>query len=310
VRTALVVGQLVMATMLLVGAGLLAHSFLNLSQVEKGYDPAKALAFQLVLPTDYSTARKAETIETILTRLRAAPVVEAAGFAYAGILLGIEDTVGTWVPPGRTLEELQQDTAKPRLKSVSRGYLEAMGVRLLSGRAIDGQDSATAPLAVVVNQSVVSRYFGNTNPVGSVMAWHNGRGPAVQVQVVGVVEDVRQRAVERPPYSEIFMDYRQVRDQQEKRGAPKAMVEQLAFGFYSFGLRTTGDPVDAIPLVRQTVTAVDPNTGIDAIVPMERLVANSVARQRFYAVMIAVFATVAGLLAVIGIYGVLAYAVI
>jgi putative ABC transport system permease protein len=295
---------------LLVGAGLLAHSFLKLSQVDKGYDAARALAFQLVLPPEYSTARKTETIETLLARLRRTPGIEAAGFAYAGILLGIEDTVGTWVPPGRTQEELQFDLSKPRLKSVSQGYLEAMGVRRLEGRGLDGQDSATAPPAAVINQSVVRQLFGAVNPIGSYLTWHSGRGDPLQVTIVGVVEDVRQGSIARAPYSEIFMDYRQVIAAQVRRGAPTPMVEQLALGFLSFGVRTTGDPAGAIPVVRQTVTAVDTNAGIDAIVPMERLVSNSVARQRFYAVLLGIFAGVAGLLAVIGIYGVLAYAVI
>src|SRR5580765_2427074 len=79
-RTVLVVGQLVMATVLLVSAGLLIRSFVKLSRVDRGYDPANVLAFQLVLPTDYAVARKADTIEAVLARLRSAPGVESAGF--------------------------------------------------------------------------------------------------------------------------------------------------------------------------------------------------------------------------------------
>jgi putative ABC transport system permease protein len=296
---------------LLVGAGLLARSFLNLSQVEKGYDPSHALAFQLVLPTDYSTARKAETIETLLSRLRQAPGVEAAGFAYAGILIGIEDTVGTWVPAGRTFAELASEEPKPRLKTMSHGYAEAMGVRLLDGRSLNAGDTGTAPPVALVNRSVARRYFGDASPVGSTLAWHfPGGSPPMQVEIVGVVEDIRQGPVSRPAYTEIFMDYRQVIAAQQRRGVRPGGVEHLAFGFLSFGLRTNGDPAAAIPMVRRTVMAVDSNAGIDAIVPMERLVSNSVAQQRFYAVMLSVFAGVAGLLAAIGIYGVLAYAVI
>src|SRR5207253_2869212 len=80
IRTLLVVGQLVMATVLLVGAGLLIHSFAKLSTVERGYDASNVLAFQLVLPTDYSVGRKTGTIEAVLDRLRAMPTVESAGF--------------------------------------------------------------------------------------------------------------------------------------------------------------------------------------------------------------------------------------
>jgi len=309
-RSMLVVGQLAMATALLIGAGLLAHSFLNLSRVEKGYDARGALAFQLVLPADYSTVRKGDTIEGLLKRLRLTPGVEAAGFAYAGILLGVEDMAGTWVPPGRTREELQFELSKPRLKSLSPGYLEAMGVTLLAGRHLDVRDWATAAPSVVINRSVGRQLFGELDPIGASLAWHGGRGEPLLVTVVGVVEDVRQGAIDKAPYSEIFMDYRQVIAAQQRRGAPTPMVEQLGFGFLSFGIRTAGDPKDAIPMVRKAVKDQDPNAGIDAIVPMEQLVSNSVARQRFYAVVLSVFAGVAGLLAAIGIYGVLAYTVV
>lgn len=310
IRTVLVVGQLAMATILLVGAGLLSTSFVNLASVDKGYNPANVLAFQLVLPGEYSTARKAESIEAVLREVRAMPGVAAAGFAYAGILIGVQDTVGSFVPPGRTLDVMSQDSDRPRLKSLSAGYLEAAGVKLLDGRLLGERDSANAPPVIVINDTVRRRYFGGARPVGAVMDWHGGRGNPVRVQVVGVIGDVRQGALEREPYAEIFMDYRQVIALQERWGAQKGMVDQLAFGFMSFAMRTRRDPIDAIPAVRHAITRVDPNAGLDAIMPMDRLVANSVARQRFYAVMLGVFAGVAALLAAIGIYGVLAYAVI
>ena len=310
IRTLLVVGQLAMATVLLVGAGLLSTSFVNLATVEKGYNAANVLAFQLVLPGEYSTARKAESIEAVLGAVRAMPSVAAAGFSYAGILVGIQDTVGSFVAPGRTLDEVSKETDRPRLKSLSAGYLEAAGATLLDGRLISERDSAHAPPVIVINRTVQRRYFGAASPVGAFMDWHGGRGPHVPVQVVGVIADVRQSSLDREPYPEIFMDYRQVIALQERWGAPKGMVDQLAFGFMSFAMRTRGDPAEVIPAVRQVITRVDPNAALDAIMPLDRLVANSVARQRLYAVMLAVFASVAALLAAIGVYGVLAYAVV
>jgi putative ABC transport system permease protein len=309
-RMLLVVGQLAMATTLLIGAGLLSASFVKLTTVEKGYDPENVLAFQLVLPGEYPTARKAESIEAVLRGVRTIPGIDVAGFAYAGILVGVQDTVGSFVAPGRTLDAARQDPDRPRLKSLSAGYLEAAGVRLLAGRLIGERDSAQALPVVVINRTVQRRYFGDGNPVGAFMDWHGPRGPHVPVQVVGVIGDIRQGSLAREPYPEIFMDYRQVIAVQERWGAQKPSIEQLAFGFMSFAMRTRGNPSDVIPAVRHAITRADSNAALDAIMPLDRLVANSVARQRFYAVMLLVFASVAALLAAIGVYGVLAYAVV
>ena len=309
-RTALVLSQLVLATVLLVSAGLLVNSFINLSRVEKGYDPAQALAFQLVLPPEYATERKAATIETIIAALKAKPEIEEAGFAYAGILLGIEDTVGTFRPPGHNYEDVLADPIKPRIKALTHGYLKAMGATLLSGRHLDGSDSGSAPFVAVINRSVARKFFGDGDPVGKTMIWSPGRIGDVPVQIVGVVEDVRETRVERPSYPEIFMDYRQVMAVHQRMDMPKQRIEQISFGFMSFGVRTRVNPVAAIPAVREVVRTADPLATIDAIHPMEEMVGYSTARQKFYAVLLGIFAGVAGILAAIGIYGVLAYSVV
>jgi putative ABC transport system permease protein len=315
-RTALVVSQLVLATMLLVGAGLLLNSFISLSRVEKGYDPSNVVAFQLVLPAEYATERKAATIESLLAALRSKTEVAHAGFAYAGILLGLQDTVGYFVPPGRTFEEMQSEQEKPRLKSLSPGYLETMGVPLLSGRYLDDRD-ASGPVGVVVNRTVAKRFFGDANPIGQTIIWRTGQNLNAELRpfdaplrIVGVVEDIRQGRVAVPAYAEIFMDYRQVRAIHERMKFPKGRIEQISFGFMSFGVKTRDNPAAFIPAVRDAVRAVDANASLDAIHTMDEMVGYSTARQRFYAVLLGIFAAVAGLLAAIGIYGVLAYAVV
>lgn len=149
IRAALVVGQLVTATVLLVGAGLLIHSFVKLSTVERGYDPSNVLAFQLVLPPNYSVARKTDTIEAVLARLRAIPGVQSTGFTRAGILIGEEINVGTFVPRGRSVDEMRADPVKPLIRAVGRGYLTAVGARLLEGREFEAGDTvASVPVRV------------------------------------------------------------------------------------------------------------------------------------------------------------------
>jgi putative ABC transport system permease protein len=310
IRTLLAVGQLALATVLLVAAALLSASFVNLAGVEKGYNPTNVLALQLVLPGEYPTARKAESIEAVLRAIRAIPGVSAAGFSYAGILIGVQDTVGSFVPSGSAPETVGTQQDRPRLKSLSAGYLESAGATLLDGRLLSEGDSGQAPPVIVINKAVQRRYFGNISPVGAFMDWHGRSGPSVPVQVVGVIADVRQGALHREPYPEIFMDYRQVIAIQQRWGLPAGAVDHLAFGFMSFAMRTRGDPAGLIPQVRQAITRADPNAALDAIMPMDSLVANSMARQRFYAVMLAAFAAVAALLGAIGVYGVLSYFVV
>jgi putative ABC transport system permease protein len=318
IRAALVVGQVVMATVLLVGAGLLIHSFVKLSTVETGYDPANVLAVQLVFPPAYSIPRKAETIESLLTRLRAAPQVQAAGFTRAGILIGEELHFGTFVPQGRTPAEMRADPIRPLVRAVSDGYLTAVGARLLTGREFDAADAAATTPSVVISNSVARRWFGAASPAGQVVDWYssytarnaNQEGRAYRVQVIGVAEDVRNTSPDRQANPEVFVHFRQLLRLQQQWGDSTQRQETLAIGFLSFAVRTRGRPESAVPSVRQIVRAVDPNVGIDAIIPMERLVASSVARPRFYAVLLGVFAGIASLLAAIGIYGVLAYAVV
>ena len=108
----------------------------------------------------------------------------------------------------------------------------------------------------------------------------------------------------------MFVDYRQLLVILQRAGDPLPQLNQTTLGVLSFAIRTRGEPDTAMSAVRQIVRAVDPNAGIDALIPVEQLVSSSVARPRFYAVLLAVFAGVAGCLAAIGIYGVLAYAVV
>jgi predicted permease len=307
-RSALVVGQLMMATILLVGAGLLTRSFVVLSTVNNGYDASGVLAFNLLFPDQYSIPRKAQTIDAMLARFRTAADVQAAGFARHGLLIGEELFIGPWVPPGRTLDDVRD--ARTRVRSVSDGYLSAMGVPLLDGREFDTQDGATSTPVVVMSRSAARQYFDSGSPVGRVIDWHYADGHVQQMTVVGIVEDIRQESPTDEVFPEIFVNYRQFLSLLEKSGQKPQRQDGQAIGFLSFALRTGSDPAAAVPMVREMINAVDPNVGIDAIVPMTRLAATAIAPQRFYAVMMGVFAAVAGILAAIGVYGVLTYAVI
>jgi predicted permease len=309
-RHVLVVAQLALATVLLVGAGLLTNSFVKLATVAKGYDPAGVLVFQLAMPDGYARTRVAEVVEEVVARARAMPGVEHAGFAYAGIMVGIQNTVGSFVAPGHALAAIAAERDRPRLKTLRVGYLDTIGARLAAGRLLEDGDVGRGTPAVVVNRTIARRYFGNVSPVGSYMDWHLGGDQPVRVEIVGMIEDIRQALLTQEPYAEVFMDYRDVIAVLSRTDMRPANVDHLAFGFMSFALKTEGDPAHAIAGIRRVVTAVDANVGIDAAVPMTQLVAGSVARQRFYAVILGTLAVVAALLAAIGVYGLLSYAVV
>lgn len=303
-RSGLTLAQLTMATVLLTGAALLANSFVKLATFNKGYDPSNVLVFNLLFPDTYSTAHKGETIAALLARFRANPGVTAAGFARHGLLIGEELYIGRFIPPGKTLAEMEKERGV-RTRSVSDGFLTAMGVPILQGRDLSPTDSGDAPGAIVINRSAARRYFGDSNPVGQSMEWAIGK-TQLHMTVVGVVEDMHQEEATDALVPEIFFDYRQYL---AIPGANPAGQNESAIGFLSFALRTPGDPATLIPAVRESITSIDPNIGIDTIVPMEQLEASSRAKQRFYAVMLGVFAVVSGVLAAIGVYGVLSYAV-
>jgi putative ABC transport system permease protein len=306
-RASLVVGQLVLATILLIGAGLLTRSFLLLSTFNKGYDPAPVLAFNLLFPDQYSSARKGETIGTLLQAFRSKPGVQAAGFARHGLLIGEELYIGRWLPPGRTITEMRD--ARIRVRSVSDGFLTAMGVPILQGRDLSPADEAGAPIVAVINRVMAERYFAS-NAVGQTVDWQFDKA-VFPVIIVGVAEAVRQRTATEELRPEVFVDYRQyMKAQADVRPDAAALIQnEGAIGFLSFAIRTNDNPSALIPGVRDTIRSLDPDIGIDAIAPMTDLEATAVARERFYAVILGVFAAVAALLAAIGVYSVLAYAV-
>ena len=308
VRSVLVVAQMLAATMLLVGAGLLINSFSRLARVDPGWNASGLLMFYLVMPQDYSTARKAALIDTLLTELRAMPEVRGVGYTYAGPLLGIVDRVGWFVPPGRSPEEMRDNPDNPHLRAVSHDYLQTMGGRLVAGRWFEPGDDAAAPPVIIVNRTVMRRLFNNENPVGQLVHL-DGNMELPPQQIIGVVEDMRQSRLDAEPAPQMFVDYRQVLALTQARKMPTAAQERLAFGFLSFFARTDRDPATLMPTVRSLVNRVDSAAGIDVMLPMEQLVASSLTRQRFYAILLGTFAAIAAFLGAMGIYGVLAYAV-
>ncbi len=292
-RSVLVVAEVALALMLLVGAALLVRSFVTLATVDPGFDPARVLTAELNLPrSQYSDTTAASALfDQVLARTIARPGVEAVGLVSSLPLTRGESliafrTQGQAAPTSRD----EMTAARPQL--VSPGYLDAMGLRLVAGRFVTDRDTESSPRVVVVNEAFASAYFPGEDVVGQRL--NLGRGEPTEI--VGVVGDVHHRGLDSRPQPELYFSYRQ---SLLGRGVPRVSIV----------VRTTGDPRVLGPFLRQDILDLNPYLPIDNVMTMEARLASSVAQPRFYALVLGVFAASALALAMVGIYGVLAYTV-
>jgi putative ABC transport system permease protein len=286
-RLTLAIGELALAVMLLVGAGLLAKSFARLIDVDPGYDPANVLTARLTLPpSSYSGERAAQFYDRLLEQITAMPAISHAGTVTSlplspGLMMVAFDLPHRGADAG---------PATANLRIVSAGYLEAMGLRLVDGRALADSDRAGSQPVVLVNESFARAYFPGERLVGR--ALHVFRQPA---EVVGVVGDVRHAGLDSAPQPEVYVTYRQ--------------SEQMRSPGVYLVLRTTTDPTALVPALRSVVRSIDPDIPLESVMTMEARLSASVAQPRFYAVLLGGFAALALALAVVGVYGVLSYSV-
>jgi putative ABC transport system permease protein len=303
IRNALVVGQVVIATTLLVAAVLLIRSFVGMSQAPNGYDPADVLSFQLVLPPEYPVARKAVLADGLATRLNALPGVSAAGFANLPPLAGGAFVYGVFQPPGRTPQEMLRDPAAPQARSVSRDYLRALGVPLLEGRWFDAADTAGGAKVLLVTRALARRYFGLRSPIGARVRLLPGLDPWT---IVGVVGDVHNGMPWEASYSQFFMDPRQALVAQPH--LPEPMREIAALGTLTYAVRANADPAALVPGIRGVLRELDRTAALEGAMPLERIAGARMARPRFYAVWSGILAVLAAALGIVGVYATVALA--
>jgi putative ABC transport system permease protein len=262
--------------------------------VPLGFDPSRVQTFQVALPPGRYPGEQIKTFaETLTTRLRAMPGVHAAGYATQVPMVALMNRLFVRRTPAAPEPGRRGEDAR----FVSTDYLKAMGVRLLAGRAFEASDSEGRPRVIVINQTLARQLFPGEGSIGQVV-YIDSPKLAEPWSIIGIVEDVRQSGVSQEPEPQLFIDMRQW------PGVPPG----FAFLQY-FALRTEGDPATVLPQVRDVVRQVDPQGAIYNVASMDLIVSNAVARPRMYAVLLGIFASVAVLLAVIGIYGVMAYAV-
>jgi len=313
----LAVVQLGLATTLLIGGGLLLHSFLKLSSLFLGFDPDTQI-FQVVSPREHLRSRKLALAYDVSARLSALPGVEDAGFANAQPLQQAGGRGGLYLPPDwESQRDSLGDEYRSAVRGVSPGYLQAMGVRLLEGRWLNERDAPGQPQVILVNRAWVERFSPDKSPLGTnVVFVTTGRVKRpVTWQIVGVVENVRLRmdgGMDSQPNPTLpflgFVELRQFLtwpNPNIDRVSPDLDMDEMAGG-YGFAVRRNGDPLSLADLQR-VVRELEPAAAVEGLATMGGVVSGIIGRQRFYAVVVGVFAAIAGLIAAIGIYGVLAY---
>ncbi len=290
-RSLLVVGQTALAIVLLVGAGLTLRSFFCLMTTRIGFEPAGLLTLQVTAPQGLSGAAWASAVQQVEQRIASIAGVQSVCIADATPLSGSYD---------HSLLQLQQpgsENGKTEVSigvhRVSPGYIRALRVPLLAGRWFTEQDAAGAKRVTVINETMARRYWPAADPVGQSLdlSWALGPGYA-PVEIVGVVSDVKYDDMAAPFGNDVYVPYL-----------------QDGYPCYYLTVRTAGDPLSLVAAVRQAVTAVQRELPVSDVMTMAQRIANSTSRTRFIAVLLVLFAVLALVLAVTGLYGLIAYSV-
>ncbi|MGO8818164.1 MAG: ADOP family duplicated permease [Terriglobia bacterium] len=291
-RNTLVVAEYALTLVLLISAGLLIKSFVRLMEVDPGFQPERVLIANLELPpTQYQTdTQMKEFHDSVMQRIASLPGVRAVGTVsyglplYGGGLLGDFNIEGLPEPPHSMVNKLV----------VSSGYFRAMGIRIEEGREFDEHDGDKSQPVAIVSESVARRFWPRGDALGKRL--HLGFEGSPWYSAVGVAVDVKQTGLEKEAPLAIYVPYSQ---------APRSFF----LSFMTIATRTDSDPLSMANALRHAVRAVDPNMPLFDVTSMEQLVYQSVSTPRFNAFLLAGFASLALVLAVVGIYGVTSYSV-
>ena len=288
-RRILVVSEVALALVLLMGAGLLIRSFQRLVAVDPGFRADHILTAWIQFPNARyeKDEQKNQFFARLLDSVRAIPGVRSAsadGFLpFAGIIAGTGVQVeGRPILPPSQLPDINVSLVEP-------DFFETLGIPLISGRTFNRSEAFQASGNVVISRSMAQTLWPNENPIGKRATIYMKRNNTPST-VIGVVGDIKHTGLSSPVKPTAYWAY-----------------PELGFQFMTLVIRTEGDPRALIPDLRQTVLRIDKNQPIADVVPMDTLLSISVARTRFATQVMAAFASVAVLLAIIGIYGIISY---
>jgi putative ABC transport system permease protein len=294
-RTALVVAEIASTVVLLAGAGLLLRSYAKVLAVDPGFDAERLLVVGTVLPASrYPEPPDRDAFyQRVLERVRVLPGVEGAGYTNVAPLVfkgGGSITLVEGRPRGAPGEMAR---ALANNRSVSPGYLEMLGVPLVSGRFIDARDTRSAPGAAVVNQVMARIHWPDQDPLGQ--RFRFGMGGDALFTVVGVVGDMRQSGLDVPTAPEVYVP-----------------LDQAIYPFLwpnNLVVRTDGDPLVLAAAVRAAISEVDPDQPVSDVRAMSQVLDFELANRNTQLTLTATFAVLALVLAGVGLYGTLSYTV-
>ena len=296
VRSALIVGEVALALMLLVGAGLLLRSFERLSSQLPGFQPENLLVADLPLSTNaYAKSTDRMTFfDRVLEKLRATPGVKSAGGATTLPVTGTGSAIHFNIE-GRAPKS-PHDYVIIGYRPVTAGYLETLGVPLVRGRFIAASDTDTAPYVAVINEAAVRQYFPDADPIGKrIQLGAIPDNTVPWMEVVGIVGDLKQDLAGEPK-AEMYVPVRQ--------GDSLLPVFTL-----SMVLRTERDPLSEASALRSAVRDINPDQPVVRVRTMQENISGSVSEPRFRATLLAIFAGMAFVLAIVGLYGLMVYSV-
>jgi predicted permease len=282
-RSALVVSEVALASVLLVGAGLLLRSFLNVLDVDLGFQPARAAAIQVDYDDANNNDRRGAVLREMVRAVESIPGVEVAGVADM-LPLGRNRSWGIRAK-GRTYAREVDRNAVVRV--VTPGYLAAMGIRLTAGRDLAWSDTSKNERVVILNQAAVRRFWEGDDALGRLASMGGG-----DVRVVGIVADVRAHSLEAAAGPEMYVP---------------AMQTFPEGG--ELVLRSTLPPETLAPSVMKVLRGLNPAQPAAALRPLQEIVDRSVSPRRFFVGLVASFAALGLLLASLGVYGVISYSV-
>jgi len=299
VRRTLVIGEIALAVVLVIGCTVMVRSFVRLQRVELGFAPDHLLTFGIDLPEKTYPAATAEAFWRRLDeRLRALPDVRAA--ALVAKLPPSTPMEGDALAfPGRTAGAPGEPDWVTEFVQIADGHmLEALGARLARGRAFTRSDVAGAPPVAMINEAFARKFFRGLDPIGQRIQLPSANN--LELTVVGVVADIKQAGIDQPAGADLILSLWQLASMTGNQRGAESMYGVL---------RTTGDPADLIPAVYRAVAELDPALPLFDVHTMDDVLWEAVARPRFLMFLLTAFAGIALLLAVVGIYGVMAHTV-